>query len=46
MIRHGATVAAMAVLLTPHWQATSVAAQPTAPMAEARQDVYFFQSCQ
>ena len=37
--RQPATVAAMADLVGPHWQATSVAAHPTAEMAEARQEV-------
>ena len=38
--RHGATVAERMALVGPHWQATSVAAQPTAEMAEARQEVW------
>jgi hypothetical protein len=37
--RQGTAVAAMMACVGPHWQAASVAAQPAAEMAEARQEV-------
>lgn len=37
--RQGATVATMAGWPVPHWQLRSLAPQPAAPMAEARQEV-------
>ena len=39
LIRQGATRPAMAALDGPHWQPTSVGAQPAAVTAEERQDV-------